>query len=229
MSDNTHLAILSSIMLRKNISPLIVESVKPTPTPTTAHDSTKTLAAASNSFTIKSVKTDFGHDRAGAMGNVFFNGKKAFEFHDDGWGGEAEINFVTSPNDDMKTAVLAFIKEAQLADIMYQNGWDFMGSVAAIDTHSVLVEVSEALIYEFSLVREYKKITRKTKNKVVFGNYLNYREISWSGVKDLADLLRYKNGREMLQKAYDDAKGQLTEGQRIFNTSTQLTALGLTL
>lgn len=184
------------------------------------------LALITSSFAIKSVKLDFGHDRRGAMGNIFFEGKKAFEFHDDGWGGESEINFFTP---ELETAVHAFAKKANIAQVMFDNGWNFYDSVAEIDTHTVMVEVAEALIYGFSLEKEHKKIQRKTKSKIVFGDHLSYREISWTGVKDLADLLQHKSGRSSIQKAYNEAKAELAKGERIFNTKEQLTALGITL
>jgi hypothetical protein len=182
------------------------------------------LELTKGTFTIKSVKVDFGHDRSGAMGNVFFKGKKAFEFHDDGWGGEAEINYFSK---DLKEKVLAWCKENNLAQTIFDNGWEFMESVDNLNEHTVVCQIAEALIYQYTAEREMKKIMRLTKSSIVFGNNQSYRSFGWKGIKDLVEFKNNPHGPAMMKKAYDDAKAQMKKGDIIFNTDEQLKALGL--
>lgn len=182
------------------------------------------LTLLGDTFTMKGIKLGFGHDGGGAMGSVYLQGKKAFTFQDDGWGGETDIDFA---NDAQETAVKAFVNDNNIAQVMWDNGWDFYDNVDEISEHQTIVMIGEALIHQFTLNRELKKILRKTKNKLVAGTELRYRELGFRGIKDLTDMLQYSNGRKMLQDAYDDLKKSMQDGERIFNTDEQLDALGI--
>jgi hypothetical protein len=181
-------------------------------------------SAISDRLSIKSLKTGFGHDRAGAMCKVYLDNNLAFEFHDDGYGGETEIDV---KNKDHHNTILAIAKEKNIAQLMFDNGWDFMKHVDRIDKHSMLVNITESLIYQLTLKKETAKLMRRTKKSFVYGNEQRYGELGWPRIKDLADILQYKNGLESLQNAYDKILKSLPEGDSIFNTHAQLDALGI--
>lgn len=184
------------------------------------------LAALGGAFTIKSVKVGFGHDRSGAMGNVFFNKKKAYEFHDDGWGGDSEIKFFDS---ELEQPILDFAKEKDIAGVLYANGWEFMEDPSEFSDNLILTNIAEALIYGYTMQKELKKRERATKANIVFGNDTSYRSYGFRGVSDLKDILKYGNGLKMLQEAYDKAKSSLGEGEKIYNSDEQLKGLGIKL
>jgi hypothetical protein len=180
--------------------------------------------AVSDRISIKSLKTGFGHDRAGAMCNVYLDNKLAYEFHDDGFGGEVDIEV---RNKEHHNAILAIAKEKNVAQLMFDNGWDFIGDVNKIDEHTILANIAESLIYQLTLEKEMTKIMRKTKKGFVYGNNERYSEAGWARIKDLTEILQYKNGAKMLQDAYDNILKKLSKGDRIFNTDKQLDALGI--
>lgn len=182
------------------------------------------LSLLGDTFTMKGIKQGFGHDTRGAMGTVYMDRKKAFTFHDDGFGGDIDIAF---SNQIIENAVKAFVKDNNIAQVMWDNGWDFYDSIEEISEHQTIVMIGEALLYQSTLNRELKKIQRKTKNKFIVGKELHYQEMGWRGIKDLQDMLKYKNGLELLQNAYDEMKESLEDGEHFFNSDEQLDALGI--
>lgn len=203
------------------------------------------LAALGANVSAQSVKTNFGHDRTGAMCTVLLNGKKAFEFHDDGWGGDAEVNPL---NEAVYQSLTALVTEKNIAKVLFENGWSFMvdeedrtrvtfeggqlvvEGVAKISLHTVMENVADALIYKHTRDAALKKIMKRTEKAFVIidGDQESYMEFGFKGSIPLADVKKNPKGLEYLTRRHADALAKAKEkGMTLLNTPEQLAALGL--
>jgi hypothetical protein len=73
------------------------------------------------------------------------------------------------------------------------------------------------------------KINKACEKSLVYGNDNEFAQISWKGIKTLHELVSHKAGLDALQKAYDEKKANLNDGQRIHNSDEQLLSLGIKL
>ena len=174
-------------------------------------------------FQIKKVVQGRGHDMGGLICDVYFNRKKVATFHDDGWGGDPEVHFT---NKEVEKEIEDYLTKSKFNEIMFNDGWDFMGTPKDINFRCQFDHAVEELATLILVQKQVKKIERACKNKIVFGTTERYSEFSWKGIKDLKDLLRYKNGLSILQNTYDTAK---EKGQPILNKESQLLELGVVL
>jgi len=167
--------------------------------------------------TVKKVKTGVGHDLCGAYCDFYLNGKKMGYMNDDGYGGEVDIVYVSK---NAKETFESFLTENNVADLLFKNGWKFMKSADRINLHTQAQCVIDDSINLWEEAKTLKKITKRTEKAIVFGTTQSYRELSWKKIT-LAELLKYKNGLQSLQNAYDEAKKELKKGEKIFNTNLQ--------
>lgn len=185
------------------------------------------LAALGADVSAQSVKTNFGHERKGAMCTVLLKNKKAFEFHDDGWGGESEVNPL---NEAAYQSMVELAKEKNIAQILFDNGWDFMKTVDAICLHTVMANIAESLIYKHTSDASMKKIMKRTEKAFVIinGNKDAYIEFGFKGNPLLADVKKHPKGVEFLTRRHADALARAKEeGMTLLNTPEQLKALGV--
>lgn len=165
-------------------------------------------------FNLKRLVVGRGHDCGGLIADLCIGSRVIATYHDDGWGGEPEVRF-TSDADESKAKDI--LTKGNFAQLMFDNGWDFMGKVIDFDTQI------NCLVEGLANLKNVDKIMRSTKNKLVFGNQFSYRSIYWKGLKNLKDLPTHQ-----LQGAYDRCKKEL-KGGKFFNTDEQLLSLGIKL
>jgi hypothetical protein len=172
----------------------------------------------------KSVKVDFGHDRAGSMCNLYLDNKKFGDFHDDGWGGEADMSFVS---DAKKAEFVKFCDDNDMANIMINDGWDFKKD--SLNLHDFFCYVADKAIRAWDMLKEQKRIERSCISSLVYGTDENRTISGWKGVKNLKEMTTHPVNQKNLQAKYDSIKAGLTGEERIFNSPEQLTALNITL
>jgi len=169
-------------------------------------------------FTAKNIKTGFGHDLAGAYCDVYLNNKKMFYFNDDGYGGEADIEFFKPEYDGI---VKVLLEKDNYAQRMFENGWKFMKSVDKIDFHTQCVNLAESLINVKEEEKAQRKIKKYCEKSIVFGNDYSMRTIGFKiTLREIVETHKEK-GVEAIQKAYDRAKSQMKEGDRILNENLE--------
>jgi hypothetical protein len=174
-------------------------------------------------FKLKNVVAGRGHDCGGLICDVYFKNKKLIDYHDDGWGGEPELTYLT---DTAEQEISVYLKENNYAQIMFDGGWQFMKSVDKIDMQTQIVDVIEAKANLIDQEKFEKKIQKACKRGIVFGTKNSFREFGWKKIKDLNELLRYPNGLKALQDTYDRAK---KEDGEILNNKEELKRLGVVL
>tara|TARA_R110000772_G_scaffold6250_6_gene21947 strand:- start:102 stop:647 length:546 start_codon:yes stop_codon:yes gene_type:complete len=169
---------------------------------------------------IKNVVQGRGHDCGGLICDVYFNKKKVATFHDDGWGGEPEYHFLV---DGAKEEIEAYFKSINLAQVVYDEliaeGYTFFKSVDKVTFDWLFQSSVEKLATQ-------KGIDKDCKKAICFGTPNYYQMYQFKKVSKLEDILKFSNGLEVLQKAYDEAKTQKGE---VLNSDEQLIALGVKL
>lgn len=172
--------------------------------------------------TLKNVKLGFGHDLCGAYADFYLKGKKMGYFNDDGWGGETDIVYVS---DAHQKEFEAFLTKNNVAQIMLDNGWDFLKDANKIDLHSQ----AEEIINEAINLKENEKVEKKMAKACEKGIYYNtangYKGITFK--LPLKAVLLHKGGLAFLQQNYDKIKSELKNGEKIVNTN--LEKLGIKL
>lgn len=176
-----------------------------------------------DAFKLKNVVAGRGHDCGGLICDVYFKNKKVIDYHDDGWGGEPELRYLT---DTAEQDIIQHLKSINYAQIMFDTGWDFLKSVDKIDMQTQIVDVVEAKAKLIEDEKFQRKIQRECKKAIVFGSTTSYRAFGWKNIKSLDMLLRYPNGLKALQDTYDKAK---KEDGEILNDKEELKRLGVVL
>lgn len=182
---------------------------------------------AMNQCKLSSFKNNFGHDRMGAMGNVSINRKKAFEFHDDGWGGDTEVNFAQNG----EAIVKQFIADNNIQELIFLDSqvgeYQLFKTKEEVDQHYMIDIIFSHLSNKLTEEKEVKKIERAKDKKVMMGTAMKYQQIAWKKLT-LSELVKLKGGVAALQKTYDEFKAEMKEGEQIFNTE-HLKSLGVKL
>jgi len=168
-------------------------------------------------FNLKRVVAGRGHDTMGLIADLYIKGRKIAQFNDDGWGGEPIIEFESSAKE---AELKSMVEKADFGQQLFDDGWDFMGTVDKIDFHT---QVSQIVELAFAL-HEEAKIMKKTKGKLIITDGNSYRELSWKGVRDLAQLPTHS-----LQIVHDKYKKEFKDGESYLNTDEQLLGLGIKL
>ncbi len=72
--------------------------------------------------------------------------------------------------------------------------------------------------------KEDKKIEKLCENHIVFGkpNGMSYSVISFKGKPKFADIKKTIQGQKSLERLIDRVKGELKEGQIIFNKNLEI-------
>ena len=111
------------------------------------------------------------------------------------------------------------LKENNVAQLLFDNGWKFMGSVEKIDIGSQEICIVEEAMNLKETLKFEKKRTKVTEKGIVFGSEGRYSSTSYT--IPLRAVAMHKGGMVVLQKAYDRIKGNLKEGEKIFNTNLE--------
>jgi len=168
-------------------------------------------------FNLKKVVAGRGHDCGGLLAHLYIKGRKIAEYTDDGWGGEVQIDF---ESDAKEAEIKSMLKEVDFAKLMFENGWDFLGSANEIHFQDQVCNIVEMT----AKVKEDAKLMKRTKNRLVIVTDWSTSEVSWTNLKDLNDLNTF-----VLQKTYDKYKKEFNENERYLNTDEQLLGLGIKL
>jgi len=173
-------------------------------------------------ITLKKIKTGFGHDRNGLMCDFYLDGKRMGEFHDDGYGGETEIEFV---NRQVQEVFEKFLTDNNFAQIMFDNNWGFMKDVNRIDLHTQTVNIVEEAFNNIEMQKAKSKIAKLFATSIVYGipNSNGYKYTKFK--VPLAAVVLSPANKIKLQAALDEIRAKLGKGEEIFNTN--LKELGL--
>jgi hypothetical protein len=172
--------------------------------------------------TLKKVKLGFGHDLAGAFAEFYLDGKKMGYYNDDGHGGESDIVY-DSPAHQKKFE--NFLAKNNVAQIMFENGWEFMKDVCRIDFHCQTDEVVNAAINFKEEEKLEKKVQKDCEKGIYYKSGSSYKGIAFK--LPLKAVLLHKGGREIIQQEYDKMKAVLKDGEYIVNKN--LEELGIKL
>ena len=175
-------------------------------------------------ITLKNVKTNIGHDLCGMYCDFYLDGQKMGYLNDDGWGGEIDIVY---DNDNCQKLFEYFLKENNVAQLLFEGKWSFMGSADKISFDSQV----DSLITERVNLSEREKSEKKAQKEclkgIVIGNSQKYQIFGFRmPLKEIVE----KYGAEgvlAIQKSYMRAKKAMTDGDRILNTN--LEELGIKL
>lgn len=168
-------------------------------------------------ITLKKIKTGFGHDLGGMYCDVYLKGYgKICYLNDDGWGGEVEIHYET---DEKQKAFETLLKENNIRQLMFDNGWAFMKDVNEISLHTQAESLIELKLAKIETDKFNKKRERACEKGIIFGTENSYRGISYK--MPLKAIVMHKGGIKVLQDAYNRVKKNLKKDEKIFNTNLE--------
>lgn len=180
---------------------------------------------------LKKVKNWVGREGVALQAEFYLNGKKMGTFYDVADGGESDINFISLAH---KGEFESFLIKNNVAQIMFDNGWDFLGVPDKIDFRSQTQELIDMAFTTLELEKEVKRIQRKIEKDCLFGIVYKKDDTS-SGyftnlfripLKQIVQLYKEK-GVEEIQKLYDRIKLEIGERGKFLNTN--LEELGIKL
>lgn len=170
-------------------------------------------------FSVKGVKNGFGHDLMGLFADIYLDNKKIGYYNDDGWGGEVDLH-LTSTADTLASDLCDKVNMAQL---LYDNGWAFMGSPDKITRHTQIEQIFYTLIDAVLTKKEaaafIKKMRKDFLTAIVVGvpdsgKYSVYR---MPNKVTIDRLMNHVNGKGQLRGAIMVIKGKLQAGEVILN------------
>lgn len=169
---------------------------------------------------LKSVKFMEGHEGLAYRGNLFVNGKKVGDVHDDGNGGEVCI-WIDPSKKELEKELRAWAKSLPDTLTDYKHG----GKPFAIK--SDLEWVVSELFEDHIVKKENAKLVRKSKTHILWGNKHHYTSAGWKGVT-LLTLAVTPKGLETIQKNVDRIKAKCKDDETILHPE-HLISLGVVL
>lgn len=173
--------------------------------------------------TIKNVKDNIGHDRAGLSCDFYLDGKKMGSYDDDGWGGEIDINYVSK---ETEKQMKDFAESIKYNEYLFNHGWEFMESPDKISIKTQIESLVDKAYNQRNLDKQFTKITKLFPVAFVFGvpNADTYEYIKYK--TPLAEIVKYPETKVRLQNRLNEIRTkELKKGEVIFNTN--LKELGL--
>jgi hypothetical protein len=173
---------------------------------------------------LKNVKSGVGHDLAGLYCDFYLDGKKMGYLNDDGRGGDVDIVYMSK---DTQKTFEKFLLDNQVAQLMFENGWSFMGNVNKIDLNTQAQEIIDGAFNQKEAEKVNKKIQKICLSNIAWGTDFYYKS---RGYKSPMSELIIKHGdkaKNSIQSLYNEIKTQLQPGERIFNTN--LESLGIVM
>lgn len=178
--------------------------------------------------TVKSVKTNIGHDLAGANCQVYLDNKKIATYDNDGLGGECTFH---KPGENFgylaPQSLVDYLNKHNFKQLMLDNGWYMEGLLESVDQitdHEMAVcAVEEAINKELS-DRQYRRLQKKS---ILFGKPYteNVRYVQFK--HPLAEIAKSQKGLNTIKKYLDEKIAGLGEGEEILNTN--LSEIGIEL
>jgi hypothetical protein len=169
---------------------------------------------------VKKVKFHKGHDGYGMNCDLYVDGKKVCEVHDDAWGGGFQYNSAGKTHEERKAnreIVDALEKYAKTQTCISE--FDNKPMTKNLDI------IIDEIIKEDNDKKEAKKLEKKFVTHFILYNEKTgaQRQSSFGKPARLLSTIPVAN----LQKAYDDLVPQLMKNEKIINTN--LEALGIVL
>lgn len=166
---------------------------------------------------LKNVKVNeaFSEETTCFMADVFINGKKVAHAKNDGRGGCTDY-YPYEGQRELLNLAEDFCKRLPTKPI------DFGDRVVEFDQS--LESVIDDLLFEKEKAKEQKKIDKLCETNIVFGkpNGMTYRYIGFNGRPKIADVKKTIIGQKALEKLINRVKGELREGEIIFNKNLDL-------
>lgn len=184
-------------------------------------------------FTVKKVKVNVGHERAGYSCDLYLRGKKVLEVDDDGWGGEVALRDPSSHRHSdllfLDEEIVSEVKEfSKLSMAQYKLRWG-LDSLAdrdpeqpdSDDTRTLdMTLLVEALVNE--TVSE-KAVSKLAKKAIVYGNVRQSEE--YYTVKfgnpaiPMATVVQMREGPRVILEALETLRKEVmaTPNTRILN------------
>ncbi len=161
------------------------------------------------------VNVAFSEETTCFIADVFVNGKKVAHAKNDGRGGCTD--YYAYPNQrELLTQVEQYCKSLPKQVV------DFGDRTHEFD--QTLESVIDDLVFAKEKEKEDKKIEKLCENHIVFGkpNGMSYSVISFKGKPKFADIKKTIQGQKSLERLIDRVKGELKEGQIIFNKNLEI-------
>ena len=157
----------------------------------------------------------FSEETTCFMADVFVNGKKVGHARNDGRGGCTFIH--AYPNQHKLLA-----EAEKFCSELPKQVIDFGDR-----THEfaqTLDSVVDDLVFAKEKEKEDKKIEKLCENNIVWGkpNGMSYKMLSFKGKIKFADVKKTIQGQKALERLIDRVKGELKEGEIIFNKNLEL-------
>ena len=161
---------------------------------------------------LKNVKINeaFSEETTCFIADVLINGKKVAHAKNDGRGGCTDY-YPYEGQRELLNLAEDFCKRLPTKPI------DFGDRVVEFDQS--LESVIDDLLFEKEKAKEQKKIDKLCETNIVFGkpNGMTYRYIGFNGRPKIADVKKTIIGQKALEKLINRVKGELREGEIIFN------------
>lgn len=175
-------------------------------------------------FTLTNIKAARSQDGGSLFAKVFFDGKLIDAYRDDGVGGGSEpMNFTSEGGQ----AYLEFLKDGELTDLVHRT-YSFLKREDLNEFH-VIDFIVNTLFNEINSEKTRKAMHKKSENVLVWRpnskvqGHEAYGSAPFSKCKTFDDVLKYRNGLELLQKTYDGIVEKLTKsGGGIILTPAEL-------
>lgn len=170
-------------------------------------------------FEMKGCKRWRGQEGNAISANLYFQGKLYCEYLDEAYGGETEIRNIKP---EVDVLVQKFLKDNKVAELVFNDGYQFMKKVSEIDFHTIIDVITEYVDLHEQVVKGDKrfiaKIEKSMLTQIVVGNPKTWKtELkvrSWNFKRPLAGI-----PVEHLKKQIELIKTKLVKGEEILNTN----------
>jgi hypothetical protein len=166
---------------------------------------------------LKNVKVNeaFSEETTCFIADVFINGKKVAHAKNDGRGGCTDYYPYEGKRELLKQA-------EEFCKGLPKEKVDFGGTIH--EFAQSLESVIDNLLFEKEKEKEQKKIEKLCENNIVWGkpNGMSYKMLSFKGKIKFADVKKTIQGQKALERLVDRVKGELKEGEEIFNKNLEL-------
>ena len=164
---------------------------------------------------LKNVKINesFSEETTCFIADVFINGKKVAHAKNNGQGGCTDYYHYEGQREVLIQAE-KFCSELPKQEIVLGD-----------TTHrfkQTLETVIDDLLFEKEKSKEQKKIDKLCERNVVWGKGMGYSYVGFNGNHKIADMQKSISGRKALDKLIERVKGELKEGEIIFNKNLEL-------
>ena len=166
---------------------------------------------------LKNVKVNeaFSEETTCFIADVFINGKKVAHAKNEGRGGCTDYYPYEGKRELLKQA-------EEFCKGLPKEKVDFGGTIH--EFAQSLESVIDNLLFEKEKEKEQKKIEKLCENNIVWGkpNGMSYKMLSFKGKIKFADVKKTIQGQKALERLIDRVKGELKEGEEIFNKNLEL-------